>query len=145
MKVNETPSLPISAESQYDRQLQQALIGWMRPVARAVNSLIDLGGGGGGGGSAHEIEDEGVPLAQRLTINFSGLGVTVTDTGTKTLVTIPGSGSALTFEDEGVALTQRALINFVGAGVTVTDSGSKTVVTIPGGGGSGSSYFPSGW
>ena len=96
----------------------------------------------------HAIEDEGLPLAQRGVLNFEGAGVTVTDAGGKTLVTIPGSGSALTFEDEGTPLTQRSNINFVGAGVTVADSGGKTVVTIPGGGGGGggsNSYFPSGW
>lgn len=93
----------------------------------------------------HVIEDEGVAVTQRGTVNFAGAGVTVTDDGVKTLVTIPGGGGSLTFEDEGVPLTQRSNINFVGAGVTVTDAGSKTVVTIPGGGGGGSSYFPSGW
>lgn len=46
---------------------------------------------GGGGGSAHTIEDEGVDLPDRGTLNFVGAGVTATDSGTKTVVTIPGS------------------------------------------------------
>ena len=40
----------------------------------------------------HAIEDEGVALPQRATINFAGAGVTATDVGGKTLVTIAGGG-----------------------------------------------------
>ena len=39
----------------------------------------------------HIIEDEGIPLTQRDTMNFVGNGVTVTDAGGKTVVTITGS------------------------------------------------------
>ena len=39
----------------------------------------------------HIIEDEGIPLTQRDTMNFVGDGVTVTDAGGKTVVTITGS------------------------------------------------------
>ena len=40
----------------------------------------------------HLIEDEGVAVAQRSALDFVGAGVTVTDGGTKTIVTIPGGG-----------------------------------------------------
>ena len=40
----------------------------------------------------HVIEDEGVPLAQRSAINFTGSGVTVTDAGGKTVVDVGSSG-----------------------------------------------------
>ena len=40
----------------------------------------------------HIIQDEGTPLAQRPAIDFVGIGVTVTDSPTKTIVTIPGGG-----------------------------------------------------
>jgi len=46
--------------------------------------------GSGGGGGGHVIEDEGTPLAQRADLNFVGGGVTATDAGGKTVVTIPG-------------------------------------------------------
>lgn len=45
------------------------------------------------GGGYSTIEDEGSPLPPRSTINFVGAGVTATDSGTETVVTIPGSGS----------------------------------------------------
>jgi hypothetical protein len=38
----------------------------------------------------HAIQDDGVALAQRSILDFVGDGVTVTDTGTKTQVSIPG-------------------------------------------------------
>lgn len=98
----------------------------------------EFGGGtrfAGGFGTGHIIEDEGTPLAQRVTLNFIGTGVTATDDppNNATNVTISAGGHVI--EDEGTPLAQRADLNFVGAGVTVTDAGGKTVVTIPGGGG----------
>lgn len=51
MIISEQPALPRNTATQYDAQLQQALIGWMRPVAYAVNSLLQAGSGGGGGAS----------------------------------------------------------------------------------------------
>ena len=43
-------------------------------------------------GGGHTIEDEGTPQTQRTVMNFVGAGVTVTDSGSKTVVTIPSSG-----------------------------------------------------
>jgi hypothetical protein len=45
-------------------------------------------------GGGHTIQDEGVAVAQRNTINFTGAGVTVTDVGLKTVVNIPGGGGS---------------------------------------------------
>lgn len=47
--------------------------------------LISIGGGG------HFIEDEGVAVVQRATMNFTGAGVSVVDTGSKTIVNIIGA------------------------------------------------------
>jgi hypothetical protein len=41
----------------------------------------------------HVIEDEGTPVTQRGTMNFTGAGVSVADAGAKTVVTISGGGS----------------------------------------------------
>lgn len=43
---------------------------------------------------SHIIEDEGTPLTHRNNVNFTGAGVTVTDAGGKTVVTIPGGGGS---------------------------------------------------
>jgi len=51
-------------------------------------AFTSIGSGSGG----HIIEDEGTPLTQRATLNFVGSGVTVTDNGSKSVVTIPGGG-----------------------------------------------------
>lgn len=50
--------------------------------------------GGGGGIAGHTIQDEGISLAQRASLNFTGTGVTATDAGGKTVVTIPGGGGS---------------------------------------------------
>lgn len=82
------------------------------------------------------IEDEGTPVTQRSTINFTGSGVSVADSGGKTTVTVNGiTVYNQTVEDEGTPVTQRSIVNFTGAGVSVADTGSKTTVTIAGGSG----------
>jgi len=48
---------------------------------------------GASGGGGHTIEDEGIPLTQRTDLNFVGGGVTVTDAGGKTQVSIGGGGT----------------------------------------------------
>ncbi len=55
-------------------------------VARGDARYALLGAGG------HIIEDEGTPLAQRTNLNFTGSGVSVADSGGKTVVTISGGG-----------------------------------------------------
>lgn len=87
----------------------------------------------GGAGGYSTIQDEGVGLTARTTLDFQGAGVTATDGGTKTIVTIPGGGGSAynLVQDEGSALTARTTIDFVGAGVTATDTGAKTQVSIP--------------
>ena len=57
--------------------------------------IVDTGSGGGGGSGYTTIEDEGTPLTQRTTINFVGAGVTATDNGSKTVVTINGGTGSL--------------------------------------------------
>jgi len=83
----------------------QADIAWFRYWAQ---SLYDRVGGATGASSAelaaliaaitegHAIEDEGSALTQRATLNFVGAGVTVSDAGGKTLVTIAGGGGSWT-------------------------------------------------
>jgi len=44
----------------------------------------------------HAIEDEGSALIQRETLNFTGAGVTVSDVGGKTVVSIAGGGGSWT-------------------------------------------------
>ena len=58
----------------------------------------------------NRVQDEGVDLPKRHTIDFQGAGVTVTDAGGKTVVNIPGGGgvtpAALTkVDDTNVTLT----------------------------------------
>jgi hypothetical protein len=59
--------------------------------------------------AGHVIEDEGIPLAQRDFLNFVGAGVTVTDTGSKTEVTINASAVGVTVPvDFGAGFTDKA-------------------------------------
>lgn len=48
--------------------------------------------GGGGAAFYQVVQDEGVSLPQRNVLNFVGTGVTVSDIGGKTTVSIPGGG-----------------------------------------------------
>ena len=57
-----------------------------------------------GAPAGHEIEDEGVGLPQQPILNFVGAGVTATDAGGKTIVTIPGGGGGGGSIDDILAL-----------------------------------------
>ena len=58
--------------------------------------LLSSSGGGGGSsdfdGGYNVVQDEGVSLTKRTTIDFTGAGVTCTDTGAKTSCDIPSGG-----------------------------------------------------
>jgi hypothetical protein len=64
-----------------------------------------------------EISDEGTPLPPRRLIDFKGAGVTATDNGVNTEVTVAGG----VVQDEGVVLPSEPAINFRGAGVKASD------------------------
>lgn len=61
--------------------------------------LLSSSGGGGGssgtpwdGGAYVTVQDEGVALTQRSVVDFTGAGVTCTDTGAKTQCAVSGGG-----------------------------------------------------
>ncbi len=63
----------------------------------SVADIIVTASGGGGtsdfDGGYNLVQDEGAPLTKRSTIDFTGAGVTCTDTGAKTACDIPSGGS----------------------------------------------------
>jgi hypothetical protein len=105
-----------------------------------VTKIISGGGsggeGGGTGGSALEISDEGSSLTSTATsINFTGSGVTATNSGDAVTVNIQGGGGgggSVSVEDGGTeVVTAASTFNFVGDGVVASDAGSNQVdVTI---------------
>jgi hypothetical protein len=79
------------------------------------------------------IEDEGTLLTDKVKkLNFTGAGVTATQTNGNVTVNIPAAaGGAITVRDEGTVLsTSVNNINFVGSCVTATGSGSNITVTV---------------
>ena len=59
--------------------------------------IVTASGSGGSSSSDYDggylvVQDEGVNLTKRTTIDFTGAGVTCTDTGAKTSCSIPGGG-----------------------------------------------------
>lgn len=110
-------------------------------VRTSDNALVYTGEGGtdtalgAGGGSGHTIEDEGTPLTARTSLNFVGSGVTVTDTGSKTQVSISSGGDALTTNplSQFAATTSSQLIGVLsdetGTGAAVF--GTSPTLTTP--------------
>lgn len=69
--------------------------------------------------SGHTIQDEGSALTARTVLDFQGAGVTATDNGSKTIVTIPGGGAAAPrLVDAG---------GNIGAGITLATAGDPDV------------------
>ena len=73
------------AQSQYDRM--GGASGLSNTELAALIAAITEG---------HAIEDEGSALTQRATLNFTGAGVTVSDVGGKTVVSVAGGGGSWT-------------------------------------------------
>lgn len=72
----------------------------------AYPAILKRDGSGWISASATTIEDKGTPVTARSTINFAGAGVSVADSGGKTIVTI-GAAAATTVEKDlgSVAVT----------------------------------------
>lgn len=51
--------------------------------------------GGGGGSGYDQVQNAGIDLPQRTTLDFTGAGVTASDNGVKTLVTINGASAPI--------------------------------------------------
>lgn len=68
-------------------------------TCRVDGGVLVLSAASGGGGSSdfdggyNLVQDEGVDLTKRTTVDFTGAGVTCTDTGAKTSCDIPSGGS----------------------------------------------------
>jgi hypothetical protein len=77
------------------------------------------------------VQEEGFALPQRSIIDFQGAGVTASDNGSKTIVTVPIQPAYSTIQEEGASLTQQPIIDFQGTGVTATNGVGKTIVTVP--------------
>jgi len=68
-------------------------------TCRVDGGVLVLSAASGGAGSSdfdggyNVVQDEGASLTKRTTIDFTGAGVTCTDTGSKTACDIPSGGS----------------------------------------------------
>lgn len=110
----------------------------------AIASVFILEASGVAPAAYNLIQDDGVSLTRRSTLNFAGAGVSCAEDSGKTTCTITGGGSVGydTIQNEGVSLTQRVILNFIGSGIncvdnagtsstdcTVTNSPADTVLT----------------
>lgn len=80
------------------------------------------------------VEDEGTPVTPRTTINFTGTGVTVADTGGKTTVAV-SAGSGASTSDAFVTIGHPADLTAernlaVGAALSLVDGGANGDVTL---------------
>lgn len=97
-------------------------------LAELTKAVAALSAGGG-----HSIEDEGVAITQRAVLNFTGAGVTASDSGGKTVVDIPGGAGAAwstTTVDFGATPVAEATFTIVDATVGV---GSIIPLVVSGG------------
>lgn len=67
-----------------------------------------------GGSGYNQIQNQGVNVTQRMTVNFKGAGVTTTDSGGITVVNIPGGGGA------SIVHAQLVQMHVTGASLTAT-------------------------
>ena len=91
------------------------------------------------------VQEEGVALTQRSTIDFVGDGVTVTDNGTKTIVNIPGAVGNITyylnqsinqapykeFSSVSTAAAEQTVSQTLSAGAGIELASFQTLTSIP--------------
>lgn len=76
-----------------------------------------------GGGSGHVIEDEGTPLTQRANINFTGAGITCTDSNPDTVCDVP-AGSV----DQAAAYTWTGAHSWRDANFSILDNADTSKI-----------------
>ena len=107
--------------------------GNIAPITLGTN--LSFAGGvlnASGVGGYNTVEDEGSALTQRSTVNFTGAGVTVTDSGSKTVVSIPGATWPLTRGATGGASYSYIVLSGT-PNITYSKSGGVGTMTVTGG------------
>ena len=93
-------------------------------------STVTVSGESGG----HIIQDNGESLEQRTYLNFTGLGITVTDSSEDDATTIninaSGGGGHIIINESDEEMTQRAKLKFSGDGIVVTDDSENDTTIV---------------
>mgnify|MGYP000160790730 FL=1 len=95
--------------------------------------LLSSSGGGGGGSSDYDggynlVQDEGVSLTKRSTINFVGAGVTCVDSGGVTTCTVSGGGGGSVNTASGSASFDGGSLDALTTVTAAWASGSSVIV-----------------
>lgn len=99
LNLNQQPIISRQNGARLSTTRQYAVDCSTNMTCRVDGGVLVLSATSGGGGSSdfdggyNVVQDEGVPLTKRTTIDFTGAGVTCTDTGSKTACDIPSGGS----------------------------------------------------
>lgn len=98
--------------------------------------LLSSSGGGGGGSSDYDggylvVQDEGVSLTRRSTLDFAGSGVTCVDSGGKTVCTISGGGGGSVNTASGSASFDGGSLDAYTTVTAAWASGSSVIVCRP--------------
>lgn len=99
LNLNQQPIISRQNGARLSTTRQYAVDCSTNMTCRVDGGVLVLSAASGGGGSSdfdggyNLVQDEGVDLTKRTTIDFTGAGVTCTDTGSKTSCDIPSGGS----------------------------------------------------
>lgn len=96
-----------------------------------ANGIFTISATGAGSSGYNLIQEEGSNLAQRATIDFVGTGITASDTGAKTQVSLDDTLNSLAAYNTNGILTQTATDIFTGRTIT----GTANVITVTNGNG----------
>jgi len=101
----------------------------------SVATIIVTASGGTGGtsdfdGGYNVVEDEGVPLTKRTTLNMVGSSVTCADTGGKTVCTFTGGGGSVNTAS-GVASFDGGTLDTLTTVTAAWASGASVITCVP--------------
>lgn len=100
-------------------------------VMPAVVLALALGGGFSPGADYNLVRDEGTDLVKRQTINFTGAGVSCTDSGGVTTCNITSGGGGGNFTEQSVVLSNGAgVYSLVATGLAWVTATSRVVCSV---------------
>lgn len=137
VRTSRAPTNPKLTISTLKSRITATLVG-LGSTSTSVTTNVTTGGFGSSSTGYALVEEEGVPVTARTTLNFAGAGVTATDSGGKTLVTIPGGGggggnSVTVPVNFGASFTDRADTVVTGQSWVATTSEIVVQILTPAG------------
>ena len=137
LNLNQQPIVSRQNGARLSTQRQYVVDCSSNMTCRVDGGVLVLSAASGGAGTSdfdggyNVIEDEGVPLTKRTTLNMTGAGVSCVDSGGKTVCTISGGGAGSVNTASGNASFDGGALDALTTVTAAWASGASVIVCRP--------------